>query len=212
MRAIGKHLLVDFSGGLTLRVHLRMTGSWHLYRPGERWRRSERSASVVLRTKEWIAVCFAAPDVAVTRQGREATSHLGPDLCDPSPDLDEILQRLTTVDPVSTIGEVVMNQHYASGIGNVYKSETLHAEHLDPRTPLASLSDERRRAVFERAHRLLVANLDLPGPRTTVPEGYAVYRRAGEPCRRCGTAIVRIMQGTELPRSTYYCPGCQVRP
>ena len=37
--AAGKHVLMRFSGDLTLRTHMRMNGSWHVYRPGERWRR-----------------------------------------------------------------------------------------------------------------------------------------------------------------------------
>ena len=60
----GKHLLIRFGDGeesRTLRTHLRMSGSWHRYRPGERWRLSERRATVVLRTEHAIAVCFDCP-------------------------------------------------------------------------------------------------------------------------------------------------------
>ncbi|HJP71314.1 MAG TPA: DNA-formamidopyrimidine glycosylase family protein, partial [Candidatus Limnocylindria bacterium] len=50
VEARGKHLLVGFDNGLTLRTHLRMTGSWHRYRPGERWRLPMRQASAILET------------------------------------------------------------------------------------------------------------------------------------------------------------------
>src|SRR5690242_8080580 len=55
---VGKHLLMRFSGGWTLHSHMRMTGSWHLYRPGERWRRPRHLARAVLTFEEWEAVCF----------------------------------------------------------------------------------------------------------------------------------------------------------
>src|ERR1700686_4707945 len=56
----GKHLLVHFDNGLVLHSHMRMTGSWHVYRPGEPWRRPEHYARAVLDFDEWIAVCFSA--------------------------------------------------------------------------------------------------------------------------------------------------------
>src|SRR5919109_1455057 len=58
---VGKHLLMRFSGGWTLHSHMRMTGSWHLYRPQERWRRPRHHARAVLEFEEWTAVCFSAP-------------------------------------------------------------------------------------------------------------------------------------------------------
>ena len=212
VRAVGKHLLVDFSGGLTLRTHLRMSGRWDLYRPGDRWRRSPAAARVVIEVPGWVAVCSSAPDVAFTRRDRVATHHLGPDLCTADPDLDAVVARAATrTGPTVTVGELLLDQRVAAGIGNVYKSETLHLERLDPTTPVVDLTRERLRALYTRAHRLLRVNLG-PGPRRTVPGGLAVYGRAGKPCRTCGTRIVRIVQGTEQPRSTYFCATCQPRP
>lgn len=210
VRARGKHLLIRFSGGATLRVHLRMTGSWYLFEPGARWSRSRRSAVVVLEVPDWVAVCFSAPDVELVWGGGDHTEHLGPDLCDDSPDFALVLQRARSEDAATSIGELVMDQRVACGIGNVYKSEALWAEHVAPTMPIGALDDERLVAVFERAHRQLRENLGRPGGRTTVPGGYAAYGRAGEPCPRCGVAIARIVQGRSLPRSTYFCPQCQL--
>lgn len=212
VRAEGKHLLVDFSGGLTLRTHLRMAGRWDLYRAGERWRRAASSARVVIEVRDWVAVCFSAPDVALSRRDRVATSHLGPDLCTPDPDFVRVAERAAarSLDGM-TIGELLLDQRVAAGIGNVYKSETLFLERLDPTTPAHTVTPERLDAVFRRAHHLLRANLG-PGPRRTVPEGLAVYGRTGRPCRVCRTPIVRFAQGATLPRSTYWCPHCQTRP
>lgn len=209
VRARGKHLVISFSGGASLRVHLRMTGSWHLYERGARWSRSRRSAVVVIEVDEWVAVCFSAPDVELSWSGDDRTGHLGPDLCEPSPDFGVALDRARAADQATTIGELVMDQRVASGIGNVYKSEALFAEALAPTVRIGDLDDDRLVAVFERAHHQLRDNLDRPGARMTVAQGYAVYGRGGEPCRRCGTPVERIVQGTTLPRSTYHCPVCQ---
>lgn len=209
VRARGKHLLIRFSGGATLRVHLRMTGSWYLFEQGARWTRSRRSAVVILEVADWVAVCFSAPDVELVWGGGDHTDHLGPDLCDEAPDFGLVLQRARGVDAATSIGELVMDQRVACGIGNVYKSEALWAEAVAPTNAIGSLSDEQLAAVFERAHRQLRENLERPGGRTTVAGGYAAYGRAGEPCPRCGAPIERIVQGQTLPRSTYFCPQCQ---
>ena len=80
----GKHLLIGFENGFTLRSHLRMRGSWHRYRPGERWRIPPRRASAILETLESVAVAFDTPVVelltdADLRRSRALTA-LGPDL------------------------------------------------------------------------------------------------------------------------------------
>ena len=210
VRAIGKHLVVDFSGGLSLRVHLRMTGRWRVFSRSELSERSTRGARVVIEVPGHVVACFAAPDVAITRRDRVAVGHLGPDLCEPDADLDAVVARMRSrLEPTTTIGEVLLDQRIACGIGNVYKSEVLFAERLDPTVPAASLSPDVRRAVFARAHQQLRDNLARGGPRRTVPEGLAVYGRAGRPCRACGAAVARIVQGREQPRSTYWCPTCQ---
>lgn len=209
VEARGKYLLVHFGDGQSLETHMKMTGSWHLYRSGERWRRSPRSARVEIETTEgWTAVCFAAPHVRLTRDG--GPDHLGPDLAAPAPDLGAAVERFDLLDPATAIGVALLDQRVCCGVGNVYKSEVLHAERLAPVTPLARVSTALRRRLVETAHRMLRANLG-PGRRITatdVPGGLAVYRRQGAACWRCGTPVERIVQGEHV-RSTYWCPGCQ---
>src|SRR5918995_2674645 len=94
----GKHLLIGFDNGLTLRSHLRMSGSWHRYRPGEAWRRPEREASAVLETPEAVAVAFNTPTLelltdADLRRSRPLRE-LGPDLLGETFDSDEAVRRL----------------------------------------------------------------------------------------------------------------------
>jgi len=93
VEAVGKHCLIHFDDGRTLRTHMRMTGSWHVYRPGERWRKPGAQARIVLETDAWVAVCFAAPVVELLKPGEaerhEALASLGPDILGETFDFDE---------------------------------------------------------------------------------------------------------------------------
>jgi endonuclease-8 len=213
--ARGKHLLIEFGGGLTLRTHLRMAGSWHLYRTGERWRKPHYLARAVVETGDgWCAVCFSAPVVETfhRRAGEPpALARLGPDLADPDPDLDAVVERLAALAaPDDEIGAVLLDQRIAAGIGNVYKSEACFACRLDPFTPVGQVPDPERRRLYATAHRMIRANLG-GGLRRTLGPGVAIYRRAGRECPRCGSVIRRRPQG-EQARTTYWCPGCQTAP
>lgn len=214
VEARGKHLLVHFSDGHVLHTHLRMTGSWHLYRVGEPWRKPRARARVVLEVEDGtVAVCFSAPTVELLDRGRigrhPALTALGPDLCRADADLDEAVRRLGRLDPGTEVGSALLDQRVAAGIGNVYKSEVCFACAIDPGTRLVDLDDGTRRTLLETASALLRANLDRDR-RATTPRGLAVYGRAGEACGRCGATIRRRRQG-EQARSTYWCPACQPR-
>ena len=56
--ARGKHLLLRTDAGTTLHTHFKMEGSWHLYRPRERWHGPDFQVRAVLRTEPWVAVGF----------------------------------------------------------------------------------------------------------------------------------------------------------
>jgi endonuclease VIII len=218
VEARGKHCLVHFGDGRVLHTHMRMTGSWHLYRPGERWRKKRAAARAVVEVAPdgagpgWVAVCFAAPVVALVEPGDEApVAHLGPDLCLPEPDLDEALERLARVSPPDgAIGEALLDQRVAAGIGNVYKSEACFACGVHPFTPVRLLPGEVRRRLLGTAADQLRRNLDR-ADRVTVEGGLAVYGRRGAPCRRCATPVDWAPQG-EQRRGTYWCPRCQPAP
>ncbi|MEO5842553.1 MAG: DNA-formamidopyrimidine glycosylase family protein [Acidimicrobiales bacterium] len=211
VEAVGKHLLIHFDDGLILQTHMRMSGSWHLYRPGERWQRPAHTARVVIEIDGWVAVCFSAPVVRSYRAAaaRTPVDHLGVDLCLADADVDIALQRIVRfASPDSEIAPVLLDQRIACGIGNVYKSETLFACRVSPFTRLHDVDEATRRSLFETAARLLQANLGA-GPRTTVVSGgLAVYGRLRRPCLRCGTPIERRPQG-QPQRVTYWCPRCQ---
>lgn len=214
VEARGKHLLMTFESGRVLRTHLRMTGSWHLYRPGEGWKKPERRARVVIGTERAVAVCFSAPEVvllsgvAATRGGR--TAALGPDLLDETADLGDVV-RAWRSRPNLPIGVCVMRQHLAAGIGNVYKSEILFLCRVDPLARTGDLEEDTLREIAATARREMRRNLG-PGPRTTRRAARGgrlwVYGRVGRPCYECGTRIRMRRQGDDA-RSTYYCPTCQ---
>lgn len=204
----GKYLEVAVDRGLVLRTHLRMTGSWHLYRSGERWRKAAHLARAVLGVRGWVAVCFAAPVVEVGWIGDRRLDHLGPDLCRSGVDIADVLERMPPVgEPGPPIAEVLLDQRIAAGIGNVYKSEVLHACRVNPFDPVGVIDQRTRRGLYETAHGMLLANLGA-GRRETVPGGLAVYGRARRPCRMCGSPI-EVRRHGDLARNTYWCGRCQ---
>lgn len=215
VEARGKHLLVHFDGDppLSLRTHLKMTGSWHVYRPGERWRRSRHAARVIIEVEDTVAVCFDAPVVEAVRSDRLRThrelTRLGPDLSRSDADLAEAVRRMDQLDPDTEIGVALLDQRIACGVGNVLRCETLWACGIDPLRTVGDVDVATRRRLVETASRQLRANL-TGYPRRTVPGGLAVYGRDGSTCRRCGTPIRLAKQGTTAPRRIYWCPGCQV--
>jgi endonuclease VIII len=212
VEARGKHLLVWFDDGTALHTHMQMSGSWHVYRPGDAWRRPAGAMRVRIVTADAEAVCFSAP-VVETLTEAEVRRHprlgaLGPDLTAPAPDVDSAAARLTARGE-REIGVALLDQRVAAGIGNVYKSEVLFACGVDPFAPVSSLDEATRRALLQTAADYLRTNTERPGPRSTVrPGGLAVYGRRGLPCRRCGTPIASARQG-EQARVTYWCPTCQ---
>jgi endonuclease VIII len=209
----GKNLLIRFDNGLVIRTHLRMNGSWHRYRPGERWRRGEARARLVIEVPGAVAVCFDAPVVELFEQ-RAETLHpglapLGPDLLDPDwgpGHAQEAFRRLRDPDRAArTISEALLDQRALAGIGNIWRNETLFAERVDPFARVADVDDVTLERLVATARRLLRGSVSVPAGRAPL----AVYRRAGRPCRRCGTLLQTRPLPGELPRTTYWCPTCQ---
>ena len=216
----GKHLLIDFSGGLTLHTHLGLHGAWHRYRRGERWRRSPVRAVAVLEADDWVAVAFDAPTVELldTRAValHPALRSLGSDASGDDFDVDRALVQMR--DPSRgemTVGDALLDQHAVAGLGNVYRSEVCFIEKVNPLLRVADVDDEKLRALLERGHVLLQANSRGGARVTTVPGtpgNLYVYGRTGRACLRCGTPIrstvTRARDGAN-PRRVYWCPACQ---
>ena len=218
VRARGKHLLMTFSrdgDDLILHTHMRMNGSWHLYRPGERWQRSRASARVVVETDAYVAPCFDAPVVELVR-GADLERHpvlraLGPDAMTDAFDIAAAMARMRS-GPDREIGIALLDQRVVSGIGNVLKSETLFLARVSPFAPVSLLDEATLRRVLEQGHRLLVLNRTGASRRTRhvldQRQKLWVYGRAGDPCYACATPIESASQGEEA-RRTYWCSACQ---
>jgi endonuclease VIII len=219
----GKHLLMRFSGDLILRTHMRMNGSWHIYRPGERWQRPARDMRILVETADFVAVGFNVP-IAEFLTARDLTRHrqlqsLGPDLLADEFDAADALRRMRA-HPREAVADVLLNQRVVAGIGNVFKSEILYGARLDPFRSVAALSDEQLSRLLHEARRQLRANVlsrsqtlsPAFGRRTTRSldprEKLWVYGRGGKPCRTCGTPIRAKKTGLDA-RLTYWCPECQ---
>src|SRR2546423_6380287 len=141
VRAIGKHLVLRFSGGLVLRTHMRMSGSWHIYRPGERWQRPGAAMRVLVETADFVAVGLDVPVVELERGESRALRRLGPDLLAPDFDMGEALRRLRAR-PERAVGEAILDQSALAGAGNIFKNETLFLCGLSPFTAVAAPDDE----------------------------------------------------------------------
>jgi endonuclease VIII len=227
IEARGKHLLIWFSGDLVLRTHMRMNGSWHIYRPGERWRRPHHDMRIVLETPEMHAVAFSVPVAEFASAAELART---PALRDLGPDpLSERFVPAEAVDRLASRGDMeiadaLLDQSAIAGIGNIYKSEVLFAGRINPFLKVAQLPREDIERLVAIAAKLLRANVADAAPgaivtytglrRTTGRSDPGarlwVYGRGGKPCRRCGTPISRLKQGPHA-RSTYWCDRCQPR-
>jgi endonuclease-8 len=221
----GKWLLIHFSGDLILVTHMLMSGSWHIYRSGERRQRPRREMRVVIATAEFEAVAFNVPVAkfytAHMLARNSAIPKLGPDLLGAEFAADEAKARLLA-HGVEEIANVLLNQRVMAGLGNVYKSEVLFACGVHPFRPVSTLTAAEVDCILERARRFLEANVKdgadggmvtYTGLRRTTRAADPgarlwVYRRQGKECRRCGTAILMRRQGPGA-RSTYWCPVCQ---
>ncbi|MEA2298951.1 MAG: endonuclease [Solirubrobacteraceae bacterium] len=206
--AYGKHLFLRFDGGLTIHSHLRMTGSWAVYRVGQAWRRAARRAWLVLEAGFHQVVQFDGPVLELVTDSRtrfdQRLAGLGPDVIGPEFDEQRFLARLREDDPTRPIGDALLDQRTLAGIGNLWKAEACFEAAIDPWRAVGATSDEEARAIVGVARERMARSArdgHMTRPR-------AVYGRRGEACRRCGATIRAAGQGEEN-RITYWCPGCQ---
>ena len=198
VEAVGKNLLLHFEGGLVLRSHLRMTGRWRVEprgstRVGLPW--------LVLRGDEHEAVLWNGPVLELGR-GASFSSRLGPDILAQPFDLETMLERLRAVPQAREVGDALLDQRLVSGIGNLWRAESLWDIRVSPWRPLGDVSDDELGAVLQSAHEKMRTGVEGTRPLRHV------YRRSGRACRRCGSVLRSAGQG-EQARIAYWCPGCQ---
>jgi endonuclease-8 len=225
----GKWCLMYFSGDLILVTHMLMSGSWHLYRVGERWRMPKSSMRVVVRTEEWEAVAFNVPvaefHTARSLERNSQVPKLGPDVLAGEFTVQMGVARLEAYareHPEAEVGVVLLNQRVIAGLGNVYKSEVAFAAGVNPWRAMRTVTRTEMEKMVEFSLRYMRANVidgkgdgivTYAGNRRTTrsmskEERLWVYGRQGQECRRCGAVVMMRKQG-EQARSTYWCAECQ---
>lgn len=227
----GKWLLMYLSGDLILVTHMLMSGSWHIYRTGEKWWLPHSAMRILIEVEGWQAVAFNVPvaefHTADSLARRSNVPKLGPDILSPSytaqAGAERLIERART-HPEDEIANVLLNQRVIAGLGNVYKSEVCFAAKVHPFRKMSTITSDEAMQIADIAQRYMTANVldgadggivTYSGPRRTTHAGQGeerlwVYRRRGHECRRCGTAIEMRKQGAGA-RSTYWCPQCQPR-
>jgi len=225
----GKWLVIFFSGDLILVTHMLMSGSWHLYRVGERWRMGRSQMRVVIKTADWEAVAFNVPIAefysARSLERSSQVPRLGPDILSDEFTVEGGVARLAEYgreNPDAEIGVVLLNQRVMAGLGNVYKSEVAFAAGVNPFRAMRTITKREMEMMVDFAQRYMKSNVaegtgtgivTRSGNRQTThamdrEERLWVYRRQGQECRRCGAVVMMRKQGVQV-RSTYWCPECQ---
>lgn len=225
----GKWMLIHFSGGGTLATHLLMHGSWHIYRPGERWQQPRINMRIVIENSEYLAVGFRVPvarmHTALSLARDRKIPRPATDLL--SPEFDAVAAaRRVLAHCNEEIADVLLHQEVLAGVGNVFKSEVCFSAGVNPFCKVAALSPEQAGTLIAAAQNLVAANVLEDSGDTIVTYGGRkrrtthesdpgaslwVYGRKGEPCRRCGEPIRGRLQGPDA-RITFWCPRCQPMP
>jgi endonuclease-8 len=204
----GKHLLLHFEADLVLHSHLGMRGSWQLYREGERWRRPRSQAWIALTGNGSEAVNFGGSTIRISTEAQlrrdPRLARLGPDVLADDFDPAAVIDRMRAIAPDIELGQALLGQRLVAGIGNIFKSEGCFAARIDPNRRIDALGDEEIEGVLSATRGLMLEAVE------SGRQPKRIYRRAGQPCPRCGTTILSRAQGEEA-RTTYWCPGCQAR-
>ena len=216
--AIGKQMFLDFDNGQTVRIHLGIYGKWRFVEL-----KNEELPEVQgqVRARFYTGKVMAdlrGPTICELIEAPELTkleNRLGPDPLNPDDgtQFKRFQQRIAA--SRTSIGLLLMNQEVISGIGNVYRAEILYRARINPHVPGNLLTPKQIRELWKDSVALLALGVihgvmltrdgfldEDPGK----PERHHVYKRNGEPCRKCKTNIVlEVMAGRKL----YFCPKCQ---
>lgn len=231
VEARGKWCLIFLSGGLILVTHMLMSGSWHIYRTGEKWWMNRSRMRVAITCGEYQAVAFNVPiaEFHSTRslERNSQIPKLGPDILSSefsATNAVKLLSDYAASHPNAEIAVALLNQRVLAGLGNVYKSEVAFAARVNPFRRMSTIMPREMEAMVDVAQRYMLANVtDGAGAQIVTYSGNRrttramsssdrlwVYGRRGEECRRCGEIIAMRKQGEQV-RSTYWCPSCQPR-
>jgi formamidopyrimidine-DNA glycosylase len=218
LRRRGKYLLLGTARGTAL-IHLGMSGSLRVLQQDRPPGRHDHY-DIVLDSGHRIRFTDPRRFGSLLWTEGDPCRHrllaaLGPEPLEPGFDGTYLWQRARG--RRVAIKQLLMNASIVVGVGNIYASEALFLAGISPRRAAGRISRADMTRLADSVREVLQHALAFGG--TTLRDfvggegepGYfrnelRVYERAGEPCRRCGTAVRHITQGQ---RSTYYCPSCQ---
>ena len=208
----GKHLLIFFDSDTVLHTHLGREGRWRL-RPAPDQQGIHPQTRARIETRQWIAICELAPVAELltpwSLRHHPTLAALGPDILSDQFDIEEASRRIVSNARIC-IAESLLDQRLCAGIGNVYKSEALFLEQIDPFLWSEQLSLTACVRLLQTTRKWMRRNLS-PGIRRTRWGQHAVkwvYKRAGQHCLKCDD-IVKMARIGRQGRSTYFCPTCQ---
>ncbi len=229
VEARGKWCLIFFSGDLILVTHMLMSGSWHIYRTGEKWWMGRSRMRAAISCGDFQAVAFNVPIAEFhTARSLERSSQvpkLGVDVLGEEYSVEagvKAMREYGAAHPEAEIGVVLLNQRVMAGLGNVYKSEVPFAAGVNPFRQMRTITEREMEKMAEVSQKYMKANVvdgaadgivTYSGNRRTTHSMNAgdrlwVYGRQGQECRRCGANVMMRKQGEQV-RSTYWCPACQ---
>jgi endonuclease VIII len=208
--AHGKNLYIDLDDRTQIHVHQGMNGRFRARtrRDGDAQlaRMSPGIVSLAIITATHVFTWLTCPTVEIVprrapNRGMSA-ARLGPDVLAGGFDPDVAAKRAAE-HPARTIGDVLLDQRVAAGIGNIWKTESCFACRIDPRTLVRDIPAHVVVQIYEAARERMAASVDANGARD-----FAAYSRTGKPCPRCATPIAAFQLG-DPPRWTWSCPTCQ---
>jgi endonuclease-8 len=216
--AIGKQMFLDFDNGQTVRIHLGIYGKWRFVElKNEELPEVQGQVRARFFTNKDMAD-LRGPTICELIEPEELAKiekRLGPDPLNPD-DGTQFKRFQKNISASKTaIGLLLMNQDVVAGIGNVYRAEILYRARINPHVPGNLLTPKQIRELWKDSVQLLALGVihgvmltrdgfldEDPGK----PERHHVYKRNGEPCRKCKKKIVlEVMAGRKL----YFCPKCQ---
>jgi formamidopyrimidine-DNA glycosylase len=219
IRRRGKHILIHLSNGWSLVIHLKMTGRLN-------WMKEDACVEKHTHAIFHLSDCPFQVHFCDTRRFgflmASRTECLGqmPPLRDLGPEPLEIDQPDFVTQLSRRTGRIkslLLNQHFLAGIGNIYADESLWDARIHPHTPAHRISPVKARRLHHSIRNILEqaiehggSSIDTYRNSDNLPGRHQfhlnAYGRQGEPCRRCGSRIRRIVTGG---RSSFFCPRCQ---
>ena len=211
----GKYILFNLSAPTsTLLIHLKMSGRLDVLQAGMP---RDKHVHFIFSLDNGYEVRFKDPRkfgrVYFVSDPDIVTGSLGPEPLDSAFTL-KVFRRLMGTKS-GALKPLLLDQTFIAGIGNIYADEALWRAKLHPLRRAGTLAPDQVAALYRGIRAALAdgirhegAAIDWVYPDGNYQDHFRVYGRTGQPCRRCGTKIRRMVVGQ---RGTHFCPNCQRR-